>query len=62
MEGQVLFGLDAEHRLYWDGKPVQLRQRLSLSRWQAAFAIIASLSAAVVAVVEVLSFLGFGLQ
>jgi hypothetical protein len=41
--------------------PVQLRQRLSLSRWQAAFAIIASLSAAIVAVVEVLSFLGFAL-
>ena len=35
--GLALMGLDERHRLYWDGKPIQLRYKLTL--WQNIWAI-----------------------
>lgn len=33
-------GVDRENRLYWDGRPVEISRRISLSKWQTFFAII----------------------
>ncbi len=44
-------GIDAEGRLFWDGRPVEIRRRLVLSGAQKALAVLVS-------VVAVLS--GFG--
>lgn len=41
--GQVsMLGVDSGNRLYWDGKPVKVQERFSLSFWQglAAFLIV----------------------
>ena len=37
------FGVDAEKRLYFDGKPVEIRRRLDLSKSERWFAIIVGL-------------------
>jgi hypothetical protein len=34
MQGLNLLGVDDENRLYWDGRPVEIRRRLDLSFWQ----------------------------
>ena len=34
--GQIgMLGVDNENQLYWDGRPVEIRRRVSLSFWQA---------------------------
>lgn len=38
-------GLDDEGRLYWDGNPVEVGRRLTLSRWQKAGAITVAIAA-----------------
>ena len=40
LKGLTLFGLDEEHRLYWDGNRVEVRNRLSLTLWQRVGAVI----------------------
>jgi hypothetical protein len=40
IEGMALMGLDEQGMLYWDGKPVEVRRRLDLSKWEKAFAVI----------------------
>lgn len=37
------FGMDAEKRLYFDGKPVEVRRRLDLSKGERWFAIVVGL-------------------
>jgi|HubBroStandDraft_6_1064221.scaffolds.fasta_scaffold252857_3 hypothetical protein len=37
-----LLGVDGEGRLYWNGKPVEVSQRLTLSWWQEVAALIVS--------------------
>ena len=51
--------IDYDGRLYWDGKPVEVRRRISMSRAQvvgasivAAFVVIGALASAVVAARE----------
>ena len=51
--------IDRDGRLYWDGKPVEVRRRISMSRAQvvgasivAAFVVIGALASAVVAARE----------
>ncbi|MFA6020331.1 MAG: hypothetical protein WC722_08730 [Rhodospirillales bacterium] len=48
LDGTGLFGLDAKHRLYWDGKLVHVERGISLTFWQKTGAII-GIAAAVVA-------------
>ncbi|MCJ2054766.1 hypothetical protein [Methylobacterium sp. J-070] len=38
LEGLALLGLDQQGSLYWDGKPVEVRQSLALTRGQKAIA------------------------
>ncbi len=38
MEGLGLLGLDEHYRLYWDGKPVEMRYRLTF--WQTIGAFV----------------------
>ena len=64
MEGLTLFGLDERYRLYWDGRPVEMRQTLTLTLWQrlaaittVAAAVIAAISVAATAWIEVSTFL-----
>ena len=52
MEGLTLVGLDEQYRLFWDGRPVEMRQTLSLTFWQ-RLAAIATVMAAVVAAISV---------
>ena len=47
------FGLDAEGRLYFDGRPVEIRRGVSLTFWQRVGAVVTVTSAAVVAVASV---------
>ena len=37
------FGVDAQKRLYYDGKPVEIRRRLDLSGWEKTFALLVGL-------------------
>ncbi len=43
--GIGLLGVDQDQRLYWDGKPVQVQQRLRFSRAQTVGAIVVGLAA-----------------
>ena len=63
LEGVSLFGLDERHRLYWDGRPVEVRRTLTLTLWQRLAAIttvlatvITAISAAAMAWIEVITF------
>lgn len=40
-------GVGRDGQLYWDGKPVQLRRRLVLSRWQKIGALIVGTAAVI---------------
>ena len=64
MEGLTLFGLDERYRLYWDGRPVEVRRALSLALWErraamitVAAAVIAAISVAATAWIEMSTFL-----
>ena len=59
-DGMDRVGIDAEGRLHWDGKPMEIRKRVSLTFLQAIGAVVIVLSIAVVAVIELLVFLGYG--
>lgn len=39
VEGMGLMGVDGQGMLYWDGKPVEVRRRLDLSRGERWFAV-----------------------
>lgn len=39
IEGMALMGVDEQGMLYWDGKPVEVRRRLELSRGERWFAV-----------------------
>jgi hypothetical protein len=43
MEGLGLLGLDRRTQLYWDGRPIVIRRRLSLSPWQKLATVIIAL-------------------
>ena len=45
LEELGLLGRDAQHNLYWDGKPVEVRKRLDLRWWQVVLAIMTALGA-----------------
>lgn len=45
IEGLGLLGIDAQHRLYWDGKAVEVRRALTF--WQSAGAVAVVLAAIV---------------
>ncbi|WP_447902660.1 hypothetical protein [Stenotrophomonas pavanii] len=49
-------GVDEDGNLYWDKKPIELKQRLTFSRWVNAAAILAAIATAVQAVVAVLAY------
>ena len=49
-------GVDDDGNLYWDKKPIELKQRLTFSRWVNAAAVVAALASAVQAVMAVLTY------
>lgn len=49
-------GLDAENQLYWDGKLIETKKRLSLTLWQKVGAIITVLSTLSLAVFDAIRF------
>ncbi|MGG6341675.1 hypothetical protein ACQ5SA_00340 [Stenotrophomonas indicatrix] len=49
-------GVDEDGNLYWDKKPIELKQRLTFSRWVNAAAVLAALATAVQAVMAVLTY------
>ena len=56
------FGVDAAGTLYWQGKPVEIRRPLELSKWQSWLGAAAALSAVVLALWDTLRFFGFALK
>lgn len=52
-------GVGRDGRLYWDGKQIEMRQRLLLSRPQALMAFLAATAAISVAVLDALRYFGF---
>lgn len=44
IEGMALMGVDEQGMLYWDGKPVEVRRRLDLSRGERWFGVAVGLS------------------
>jgi hypothetical protein len=40
LESFDLLGVDKDNRLYWDGKPVEVRRRFDLTFWQKLGAVI----------------------
>ncbi len=55
-------GVDGQNRLYWDGKPLVTEERIVLARWVNVSVVVGSASTLLVAVVEVLRFLGLGVR
>lgn len=49
-------GVDEEGNLYWDKKPIELKQRLTFSRWVNAAAVLAALATAAQAVMAVVTY------
>lgn len=50
-------GADKNGNLYWDGRPIQLKQKITLSWWVNFSAVVAALATAAQAVVAVLEYL-----
>lgn len=50
-------GVDDDNRLYWDGKPIVVEERLRLQWWVNASAVLGASSGVVLAVIEVLRYL-----
>jgi hypothetical protein len=44
MTGVAFLGIDENNQLYWDGRPIQVRQRLGLTFWQKIWAAITALA------------------
>ncbi len=59
-EGLNLIGVGNDGHLHWDGIPVHTAHRLNLSKFQAGFALCAALAAVLVAVLDLLRFIGLG--
>lgn len=55
-------GVDAHNKLYWDGKPLVTEERIVLARWVNVAVFAGSVSTLVVAIVEVLRFIGLGVR
>lgn len=55
-------GVDAQNKLYWDGKPLVTEERIVLARWVNVAVFAGSVSTLVVAIVEVLRFIGLGVR
>lgn len=43
-DGTLFLGIDEKHRLYWDGKPIEIERRLKFSRLQLVAAIVVGLA------------------
>lgn len=52
-------GIDEENNLYWDGKPIVIRRRISLPWFVNLAAVGAATATIIMAVVQVLDFLGW---
>ena len=50
------FQLDEHNRLYWQGSPVLLEQRLRLAPWVNVAVILGAVSTTVIAAIEVLRY------
>lgn len=50
-------GVDETNRLYWDGKPVVIEERLTLAWWVNVAVLVSALSTLTLAVLEGLKFL-----
>lgn len=49
-------GVDEDNRLYWNGQPVILEEKLTLQWWINVSAVLGALSGVTLAVIEVLRF------
>lgn len=49
VKGLALFGLDDQHRAYWDGKLIEVRSGITLTRWQRIGAVLTVLAALIAA-------------
>jgi hypothetical protein len=59
MSGLTLLGIGPGNRLYWDGQPIEISRRVSLSWWQTLLATITALGALAGGAAALLPFLGF---
>jgi hypothetical protein len=55
LDGVSLFGLDKNHRLYWDGRLIEMRRTLAFTFWQKLGAVLTVTSALVVAFTSALA-------
>jgi len=58
MEGLSLLGIGPGNRLYWDGQPIEISRRVSLSWWQTVLATTTALGALAGGVAALLPFFG----
>ena len=55
-EGKGELGIDDKGNLYWNKKLVITESKISLNWWQSAFAILASISTAIIAIYTMLAY------
>jgi hypothetical protein len=55
LEGLDFLGVDSQGRLFWDGKPIEIRKAIDLSRWQTIGAVVVALAAVVGAIAACIS-------
>ena len=60
LKGLDLLGVDSDGKFYWDGKLLETRSHFRLTKVQATFAILAALATIIMAVVDLLRFIGLG--
>ena len=60
MTGLRYLGVDSDGVPYWDGKPLELRQRFSLTPIQNLAVVLLVTSAVTLALLNALRFFGFG--
>ena len=53
LDGLSYLGVDDAGNLYWQGKQVEVRQGLTLTRWQRIGAVVITVSTAVAAIAAV---------
>ena len=49
-------GLDEDNQLYWDDKPIEIKNRLSLGAWERMAVIIGGFSTLIIAIFTVLMY------
>ena len=58
LTGLTLLGIGPDNRLHWDGQPIELARKVSLTWWQTTLAAMTAFGAILSAIAAILPYMG----